>query len=371
MASAYRILLDGAPADAALYASVCSLEVEESVDLPGAFELTLSVANDGAGDYTHINEDHFKPFAALSVEVDIEGAGTERIFDGVVLSHKFHVDRSATASTLRVWGQDASFLMNLEEKVKEWSDVTDGAVADAIFADYGITPSPDNGSDDSPSHTESGHTLMQRSSDAQFLRRLARRSGKLFRVAPGEKAGERVGYFAKPKLDGEPKVILPLNNKERAVVGSLDFEWDVARPTEVAARQALFNDPSDSGVEGGATDAGSPLLAERGLAAFAEKPMKSLLTATVDDAGELGQRSKALLREASLFARCAGEVDLAAVGAVLRAGTLARVDGAGSLFSGKYYVFSVRHRMTPEAHTMRFVLVRNAVGPKPSGGGLL
>lgn len=369
MGHAFRILVGGAAVDPSLYTDVVSLDVEENVDLPGAFELTVPVATDGTGDYTYVNDSRFQPFSPIAVEVDVDGQGTQCIFDGVVLSHTLHVDRGTTGASLKIWGQDASWRMNLEEKVKEWSDVTDADVAGSIFGDYGFTPDPDNTSDESPSHTETGHTLMQRASDIQFLRMLARRSGKLCRVVPGSNAGQLTGVFAKAKLDGDPAVTIPLNDPTRNVVGGLDFTWDVTRPTEVAARQALFDDPSEDGADGGTDDAGLPSLADRGLAAFSGQAMKALLTATVGDAGELQQRSRSLLREASFFVRCTGEGDLDGLGAVLRAGTIVQIDGAGSLHSGKYYVWSVRHHIAPDAHGMRFVLVRNAVGPAPSAGG--
>ena len=54
---------------------------------------------------------------------------------------------------------------------------------------------------------------------------------------------------------------------------------------------------------------------------------------------------------------------------VLRVGTVVAVEGCGSLLSGKYLVWSVRHTITTQAHAMSFVLVRNAMGPAPSGGG--
>jgi hypothetical protein len=45
-----------------------------------------------------------------------------------------------------------------------------------------------------------------------------------------------------------------------------------------------------------------------------------------------------------------------------------QIEGIGSLHYGKYYVWSVRHTITRDAHKMKFVLVRNAVGPQPAGG---
>jgi hypothetical protein len=88
----------------------------------------------------------------------------------------------------------------------------------------------------------------------------------------------------------------------------------------------------------------------------------------VDDAGELAQRAKALLIEAGWFVRCEGTTDAGKLGTVLRVGQIVQLAGIGSVHSGKYYVWSVRHTITQDAHLMRFVLVRNAVGDPPSGG---
>ncbi|MCY1078702.1 phage late control D family protein [Archangium lansingense] len=369
MASTYQLLVDGTPVEAGLYEALGSIEVEENAELPGAIQLNLPVNRDEAGDLAYVSDPLFKPYANLAVVVEVEDRPAECIFDGYVLSHKLHLQRGTVASTLQVWGQDASWLMNLEEKAREWVDVTDAAVASAIFGEYGIQPAPDNDADDSATHTESGHTLMQRATDIQFLRQLARRGGKLCRVVCTQQAGQRTGYFARPDLSAEPAVVLPLNDPEQELVTALDFEWDVSRPSEVTTRQALFQDPSEDGVSGDTADSGLEPLDERGLASFAGRPMKVMLTASVDDAGELQQRARALLRESGFFARCTGEVDVAALKAVLRVGTVVQIEGAGSLHSGKYLVWSVRHTLTADSHRMGFVLVRNAVGPQPSGGG--
>ena len=100
--------------------------------------------------------------------------------------------------------------------------------------------------------------------------------------------------------------------------------------------------------------------------------MKSMLTATVDDGGALRQRAEAVLRESGWFVRVTGDVDVASLHHVLRVGQIVQVDTLGSVHSGKYWVWSVRHRITAEAHRMSFVLVRNAVGPAAAApGGLI
>jgi hypothetical protein len=374
MASTFRLLFDGAAADDELYTALTSLEVEENVDMPGAIQLSLPVNRTDDGDLSYVSDDRFKPFANLAVVATPEDKPDECIFDGYILSHKLHLETGTVSSSLKVFGQDASWLMNLEEKAREWTDVTDADAAASIFGDYGITPAADNTDDDSPSHTEDGHTLMQRGSDIQFLRTLARRNGKICRVACGDTPGRRTGYFAKPKLDGDPVVTMTLNDPAGAwTVQALDVEWDVTRPSAVTARQALFNDDDPDGASGDTSDSGLDLLDERGLADFSGKPMTVMLAAPVDDAQELTLRAKSVLREAGWFVRCEGETDVSRLKAVLRAGTVVQVNAAGSLHSGKYFVWSVRHSITQDLHKMKFVLIRNAIGPAPAGGpgGLL
>lgn len=372
MGATFQFLINGDAADDDLLTVMGPLEVEENADLPGAIQVTLPVDSDGNNDLTFVNDSRFQPFSNLAVVATADGGSDECIFDGYVLSNKLHLQKGSTGSTLQVWGQDASWLMNLGEKVKEWVDVTDGDVANSIFNDYGITPSDDNTSDDSPSHTEDTHSLMQRASDIQFLRTLARRNGKLCRVACTDTPGQRTGYFAKPDLGGDPVVTLELNDPDAWTVDALDLEWDVGRPTEVLAAQALFDDSDEDGASVDQTDSGLDLLDDRGLSDFAGKTMSVLLTAPVDAADELTLRAQSVLREAGWFVRCSGQADVSRLKAVLRVGTVVQINGAGSLNSGKYFVWSVRHTIGKDSHKMNFVLVRNAIGSLPSGGsGLL
>jgi phage protein D len=366
--SSYRLVINGSPVEDSLHALLAEIEVEENVDLPGALQLSLPVGTDGHDDLTFLNDARFAPFAPVSLVAQPEGGTSACIFDGCVLSHKAHLDAGTMASTLQVWAQDASYLMNLEEKARAWADMTDGAAANAIFGEYGITPAPENTSDDSPSHTEDGHILMQRGTDIQFLRQLARRSGKLCRVTCEDTPGVRTGYFARPSIKGEPKAKLSLNDPDGAwTVNALDFSWDVMRPTKVTARQATRGDSHPDGAGGDTTDGGLASLDARGLSAFAGRDTIHMLAAPVDDAGELTLRAKAFLRDAGWFVRCEGETDVGRLGSVLRAGTVVSVERAGSLYSGKYFVWSVRHTLTRDAHKMRFTLMRNALGPAASG----
>jgi hypothetical protein len=365
----FSIVIGGNSADD-LAATFNALEVEENVDAPGAFSLTLPVNVTSTGDYDVVNDSRLAPLSNVAIVATASDGNPQCLFDGYVLAQTAHLDTGTVASTLRVWGQDATWLMNTTEQVREWVDLTDGDVANSIFGDYGFTPDPTNLDDDSPSHTSDGATLMQRATDAQFLRLLARRNGKLFRVFCTDTPGVRTGYFALPSLDGEPAVTLTLNDASAATVDSVDITWDVLRPSANLAKQTLFTDSDADGTGGTTSDSGLTLLEAQGLSDFAGTTVTSLLTATVNDGEELTLRSQSVLIESGWFVRCTGSTDVNRLGSILRAGTVAQLAAAGSLHSGKYFVWSVRHHITMEKHTMDFVMLRNAVGAPASPGML-
>jgi hypothetical protein len=375
MPGTYQIFFGPEPADQCFYDQLVSLEVEENADLPGAIQMVLPVSS-SKGDLTFVNDSRIGPFAPVAVVATPENGAPECIFSGNVLTHHLYVESGIVSSRLEVWGQDASWMMNLEEKVQEWADVADDAIAEAIFRPYGIIAAPENLQDSSSSHNSAGNSLMQRATDIAFLRARARATGKLCRVVPQNPPGALIGFFARPNLNAAPVLTLDLNCPDHWTVASLDFDWDVSRPTAVSTQQ-LFLDNKDgkpASVSESVSDlpaSGLPLLDARNLADFSGKTTSVMLTAPSDSAGELTLRSRGLLEDANWFVRCEGESEAARLRAVLRVGAIVAVQGIGSLNSGNYLVWSVRHTMTADSHKMHFVLVRNAVGPQPSISGAL
>jgi hypothetical protein len=365
MTSSFDIVIGGTSAED-FDADIVELEVEENADMPGAFSITLPVALNESNDYDTVSDSRLAPLSNIAITAQASDGKTHCLIDGYVLAQQTHLDTGTARSTIKVWGQDASWLMNTQDKAREWSDVTDGNVANEIFDDYGFIPDPANLDDDGPTHTSDGATLMQRASDAQFLRSLARRGGKLFRVFCNDQPGVRTGYFSMPDLNAEPVLSLVLNNDAAANVAALDLSFDVMRPSSVTAYQALFTDSSgdESGTGGTANDDGLPVMDQRSLAEVAtdQGAVTAILTTTAADADTLTQKSNAMLRDAGWFVRCNGMTDSDLLGAILRVGTIVEVKAAGALYSGNYLVWNVRHRITAEKHAMTFVLVRNALG---------
>jgi phage protein D len=369
--SSFQLILAGAPATDAFLDRVSWIEAEENADVPGSLQLRVPIWTSTDGELNPLNDSGLQPMANVALVATPSGGSAECIFDGYVLGHKIHLESGVAAAWVEVHGQDASWLMNVEEKSRVWTGMTDGTVANTIFGEYGFTPGPDNLTDDSPAHTEETHTLMQRATDLQFLLGLARRGGRHCRVVAGSAPGQRTGIFATPALEAQAAATLSLNDPATPNIAALDLEWDVMRPSKVVARQALFSDASSDGATGDATQSGFAAMDARDLPTFAGGVVTAMLSTPVDDAGTLAQRAAAMLRDAGWFVRVTGDVDAAALHVVLRVGQIVQLTTLGSVHSGKYLVWSVRHRIGKQAHRMSFVLVRNAVGAPPGGGGVL
>jgi hypothetical protein len=367
-----QLAIGGTPAPDALYAAIAQLEVEESSDQPGALLLQLPVNRTSSGDLQFVGDGIFEPRTNITLTVTPSAAGSSAqcIFDGYVLSWRLHLDRASTSSTTEVWAQDASWLMNIDDHLKGWpSGHTDGEVANEIFGKYGFATASGNTQNDSPSHTDDGHTLFQRATDLQFLRGLARRGGKLCRVACTDTPGARTGYFVTPAVDGQPVTTISLTDPTNWTVDTLDFDWDVMRPTEVDSGQVDLTQSADSGTEVTTDSSGLKALGDRDFPTYLGQSSTLLLTAPYD-VPELSQRTTAVLVESGFFSRCTGEADAERLGTILRVGDLVTIKGAGSIQSGTWLVWNVRHKYSLDAWKMSFTLVRNAMGPPATGNAL-
>lgn len=364
--------IGGTPAPDALYDAIQQLEVEESSDQPGALLLGLPVNRTSAGDLQFVGDGTLEPGTNITVTVTQEAPGGQAqcIFDGYVVSWRLHLDRNAASSTTEIWAQDASWLMNIDDHIHEWSGQTDGEVANAIFGHYGFAAAAGNTQNDSPRHTSDGHTLYQRATDLQFLRGLARRGGKLCRVACTDTPGSRTGYFVVPAVDGKSVATINLSDPNQWTVDTLDFDWDVLRPTEVDAGQVdLTQQGSAAGAEVATDASGLHPLDNRDYPTYLGRSSALRLTAPTD-LSEINQRTAAVLAESGFFSRCTGQADAERIGRILRIGDVVTIDGAGSIQSGDWLVWDVRHKISLDSWKMSFTLVRNAMGPAAPGGAL-
>jgi hypothetical protein len=91
------------------------------------------------------------------------------------------------------------------------------------------------------------------------------------------------------------------------------------------------------------------------------KPLMFVRGAVALNKAQMENLSQALYDEAEWFVEASGVVETSAYGAVLGVRRLVPVKGVGEMFSGVYYLTSVRHVFAGDRYTQHFTARRNAL----------
>lgn len=306
------------------------------------------------GDLPMLVNDRIGPGSTLSVIAPVDGR-INCLVKGPVTGQQIHLKHGGAGSFVEVSGADTSITMDRETKTTLWSDLTDSAAVTMILGQYGYIPDVDS---TSAGHFELKHTLLQRDTDLRFVQRLARRNGFLFWTTCNA-LGIETAHFKRPPVDGDSVSDIVIN-LETNTVGELDIHWDAERPTSVVAAQLDLGDKSD--IDGAVDKSPLKSLGAQALNEIASEARSVHIAAPVDDAGDLQSRGEGALIEAGWFIRATCQTTTHALNAVIRAHTLVNLRGAGSRFSGKYFVSGVRHTIDAVGHRMDLELVRNGWG---------
>jgi hypothetical protein len=84
MASSFDILIGGSPASD-FDTNIVELEVEENVDMPSAFRLTLPVALTSSGDFDTVSDPRLGPLSNIAVTAKAADDQVHCLIDGYVL----------------------------------------------------------------------------------------------------------------------------------------------------------------------------------------------------------------------------------------------------------------------------------------------
>jgi len=251
---------------------------------------------------------------------------------------------------------DPSVLMNLEERVRPWPDMSDSDIASAIFSEYGFTAKV---KDSQPARPATETTTIQRSTDIQFLQQLAHRNGYECYVETSA-TGDVEGHFHPPETDQKVQGVLTVNMGQDTNVSAFTVINDMLRPTTVKVKGLDVDSLSDQPAE-------SQQQTDHGLGtntATSTGPARVvLLTGNgLAKSGELLTAAQAVVDRSGWAIRAEGELNTSTYGAVLRAKRTVNVRGVGRVFSGTYYVDRVLHILSGEGWKQRFSIRRNAMG---------
>lgn len=379
-----RLLLwvDGEPVDAVV---VGSLSVEERVDRPSTFSLTIAsspVAGAAAGDGSDggswdtllrgqpardLGMPGVRLLSRLTVGFSLTPASTsdgptdsQVVFDGYVtgVEHRY-AEARVPDSELLVTGVDASCLLHMETVTRRWQDVSDAEIATEIFDRYGFAHDVDA----TPRRVADDTAMLQRATDAEFLRLLARRHGfEVFvapavdEVTPGRHPRTAVrGHFRSAPVGRDRLPEAGLFPHDAPVLVDMTARYDAHQPAAVRSwhvdsrrrtvRSTEIDDPGYP--RGGDLSRGAVLTA-----ALTEILGEGQAVAPVDvrsadvpaDDEELSTLARADLRGADWFGTAEATVAATRYPAIVRAGRTLPVTGTGPVFAGDWYVRAATHR---------------------------
>lgn len=355
---AYTLLLDNQPMSPELLATVQRVEAEEHADLAAMLRLRLAVAvNESGSGWTVVDDDTFQRLTPVTLKVHVGSGPADLVIKAYVIEANIEFSNEPGQSVLNVVAMDSTVLMNLEENVRAWPNMADSDIATILFGEHGFTPQVEG---TQPSRDASDVLTIQRSTDIEFLRQLARRNGYECYTETDPLTTITEGHFHPPRLQALPQSTLTVNMAEATNVNTFSVRHDMVGPTTAQIADVDVADRSDQ--QARIESASLSTLGDRSLLG-SDRPRKTLLGRDgLSQTGELQTLAQAVVDRAAWAVTAEGELNTVAYGDVLRARRPVNVQGVGKQFSGTYYVERVLHAIDEEGYTQHFTLRRNAQG---------
>ncbi len=342
------------------------LRLEERADDATSFQMTIDMAPT-EGDWEPLNDGRFALLHRVTFQIGIgaeEGQsvdGQAVLFDGyITVVEPIFGEGRMPDSRLELYGLDASCLMHLEEKTKNWQAMADSDVVTQIYQSYGFDVDVDP---TAPVRDDTRGTMIQRGTDAEFIRMLAKRNGYEAWVEPkagqpqagASVANQITGHFHLPRVDQPSQPSLGLTPLYSPVVTEFRARWESHHPTLIRTqhldertRRIRSSDVSVSRIKKLGTTGRGDILAARLSAVLPQQPTAQLIglqyTDVPHDVPEVENLAWSDFLEADWLVKGRGTIDGLRYAQVLRARKPVDLVGAGQLLDGTWYVKSCLHK---------------------------
>lgn len=362
-----NLLLDGERVDADLLSQLVRAEVRESDSDPSVVALRFKLSQRPNGEFFPLDDDSFTPAAKLDLDLAAPGGLPQRLFSGYVTHVRPHFETIEANCYLEVLGMDAAAVLDVQDRCFPYPDSTDAEAAQQVFERYGISADV---TDTPARHLEDRQLLVQRETDWQFLKRLARRNGFVcfFEHDPG--ADEVKAYFGPPKLDADPQADLTML-RENANLAWFDVQHSEVGPVRSAGAaidpigKRLVRSSDKPLLEPlGGDDVGKAI--EDGLTALGVEKATALLRDPTPLDAAIGREGSAAVDRAHFAVEARGELVPMQYRGLLRARRPVLVKGVGRVLAGVWYVRAVRTTIEEATLSQTFAFARNALSPSGS-----
>ena len=359
----YRLYFDNAPAAQDRIDQFGEIRVDQAIGMAAQAELQLPVSTDDGGIWSGQEEDFAQPFKRVRIEVKVGEGDFIALIDGPIVANRFELKAAPDDSVMTIVVHDDSVLLNREEKVVLFEDMAAHEIAESLIAEYGLTPEVDTTESSGAALTR---FVVQRGTNMQLLRQLARQHGMLTYVRPGTSPGTSVGVFARPSLEtGDLPEILLLGPDRN--VASFSVTLDALRPLKAKAASITIADKSVVNADSESADIAA--LGDDAAHDVVTTPATTLLARTREEQADIDAATQAAVNLSAWAFNAEGEIDVDLYSGVLTPYQVVSVAGVGGYLSGNYFVSRVTHLLNDANYRQQFALVRNARSGG-SGGGL-
>jgi len=358
----YRLYFDNTPVEQAQIDKFAEIRVDQAIGLATEAELDLPVSTDDTGAWSGQDDDFSAPFHRIRIEVQLGDGDFIPLIDGPVVAQRFELKAEPDASHVTLVVHDDSVLLNRDEKVVIFEDKAASEIAENLFSEYELTPQVDNLPAAGGSLTR---YVVQRGTNMQLLRQLARRNGMWAYVKPGPAPGTSIGVFARPRFDDSDLPEILLLGPDRNI-DTFAVEFDALRPLKAKAGSIAIADKSEltSDIEG----ADLAPLGDEAVHDVLNPTGTALLARTREEQADIDAAAQAAVDLSAFAYRAQGETTADLYGGVILPYLVVSVAGIGGRLSGKYVVSRVSHKLSGSSYTQQFALIRNARSAGSAGG---
>ncbi|MDT1061994.1 hypothetical protein RM190_09015 [Paracoccus sp. CPCC 101403] len=363
----FSIEIDGTRLPADLMGRVSGFDLSEADDMPSRLALRLGLRQGADGTYDLLDDSPFEPGAALRLTLGAPGGSDLVVFSGHLSHLRPHFEEPEANSYLEVLAQDATLLLQAEERVASYPDAGDADAATEIAGRYGLQIDAE---DTAARLAADDMLLIQRADDWAFLRHLAARNGYVVYFEPDPQSAEQVCHFHPRRFSDPPQADLTVL-RENANLDWIDFAMALDRPERriahaidaVAKRMLRAEDEAQDEPLGEALFASE---AAQGLVRAGATGSVRLLRGALPRDAALGAHARGRGTQDHLVIEARGQLDPARYRGLLRPHRTALIKGVGDRLSGSYYIREVVTAMADGNLTQNFVAVSNALGRKGS-----
>lgn len=344
--------------------AVESVEVTHQEGSRSGFRITFQIGRKGPAHLFSsplLAEGLLKAYGRVILVVSVGGIPYV-LSDGIITHQQLMPGDTPRESKLVITGEDVSLAMDLEEKNVEHPAQPELVIVAKIcasYARYGLLPVPvPPFLLDPPLPTD--RIPVQRCTDLEYLRTLAKRFGYTFFVEPGPAPLSNVAYWGPPRRPGLPQPALSVNMGPVTNVSNLQFSYDSQKPEQVSGHVQDRSSNTAMSVQS---------LSSNRVPISTEPPslMQMRKVLAQPSSGLSAQQALAYAQgvtDASFdqVVTAEGELDAVSYNGFLEARRFVGVRGAGLEYDGIYYVNSVTHQIERGSYRQRFKLSREGLG---------